>query len=244
MAAKKYFSNLDLNQNQIKSAVLETTTSAGVASPGNGQIIFDTGSNVLKYYDGATWQSPVGRFDGAVVYKGSIAHNAASPGTVANGDLYAFTSAGIATNYGGTYVEAGDFAVYDANAEIWTIIQGNVVEASTSSKGIVQLTTDEDAIDGVSTDKAVVPSTLLAWADETDVTEANRKQIIRKRVYASQTINSSGLTLTHSIGKNNPYVSVYSSSGQRVHLEVTKGDGTVVLTSNVELSGATVVISA
>lgn len=238
MAAKKYFSNLDLNQNQIKSAVLETTTSAGVASPANGQIIFDTGSNVLKYYDGATWQSPVGRFDGAIVYKGSIAHNAAAPGTVTNGDLYVFTSAGTATNYGGEYVQAGDYVIYDGTAEAWKVIQGNVVIASTTAKGIVELATNAEAEAGVNTDNAIVPSALTAWADQTD------KTIARKRVYTSQTINSSGLTLTHSIGKNNPYVSVYNSAGQRVSLEITKGTGTVVLTSNVELSGATVVISA
>jgi hypothetical protein len=238
MAAKKYFSNLDLNQNQIKSAVLETTTSAGIASPGNGQIIFDTGSNVLKYYDGATWQSPVGRFEGTVVYKGSIAHNAASPGTVTNGDIYAFSSAGVATNYGGATVQIGDFVVYDGDAEDWTVIQGNVVEASTSSKGIVELATGQEAIDGTDTAVAISPASLDSWSEQED------KTVARKRVYTSQTINSSGLTLTHAIGKNDPYVSVYSSSGQRVHLEITKGDGTIVLTSNVELSGATVVISA
>lgn len=238
MAAKKYFSNLDLNQNQIKSAVLETTTSAGVASPGNGQIIFDTGSNVLKYYDGATWQSPVGRFEGTVVYKGSIAHNAASPGTVTNGDIYAFSSAGVATNYGGATVQIGDFVVYDGNAEDWTVIQGNVVEASTSSQGIVELATGQEAIDGTDTAVAISPASLDSWSEQED------KTVTRKRVYTSQTINSSPTTLTHAIGKNDPYVSVYSSSGQRVHLEITKGDGTIVLTSNVELSGATVVISA
>lgn len=236
MAAKKYFSNLDLNKNQIKSAVLETTTSAGVASPANGQIIFDTGSNVLKYYDGTTWQSPVSRFEGAIVYKGSIGHDAAAPGTVTNGDLYVFTSAGTATNYGGGTVEIGDYVIYDGSS--WTVIQGNVIQSSTTAKGIVELATNEEAITGTDVDRAIVPSSLTAWADETDRT------IARKRVYTSQTINSSGLTLTHSIGKNNPYVSVYNSAGQRVSLEITKGTGTVVLTSNVELSGATVVISA
>lgn len=238
MAAKKYFSNLDLNQNQIKNAVLETTTSAGVASPADGQIIFDTGSNVLKYWDGAVWQSPVTRFEGEIVYKGAVAHDAAAPGTVTNGDLYVFTSAGTATNYGGDVVEIGDYVVYDSNASDWVVAQGNVIQASTTSKGIVELATNAEAETGTDTDRAIVPSSLTAWADQTD------KTVVRKRAYTSQTINSSGLTLTHSIGKNNPYVSVYNSSGARVSCEITKGTGTVTLTSNVEISGATVVISA
>lgn len=238
MAAKKYFSNLDLNLNQIKNAVLETTTSAGVASPGDGQIIFDTGSNVLKYWDGANWQSPVTRFEGRIVYQGTIAHDASAPGTLTNGDLYVFTSAGTATNYGGGVVEIGDYVIYDDNSETWIVAQGNVIQASTSAKGIVELATTAEAETGSDTQRAIVPDTLDAWAEQTD------KTVVRKRAYTSQTINSSGLTLTHAIGKNNPYVSVYNSGGARVSCEITKGDGTVTLTSNVEISGATVVISA
>lgn len=236
MAAKKYFANLDLNQNQIKNAVLETVTSASVVSPGAGQVIFDTGSNVFKYYDGETWQSPVTRFEGQIVYKGSVAHNAAAPGTVTSGDLYVFTSSGTATNYGGGVVEPGDYVIYDGSS--WVVIQGNIIEASTTSKGLVMLASDVEAAAGSDTSKAIVPSSLLAWADQED------KTVIRKRAYSSQTINSSGLTLTHSIGKNNPKVSVYNSDGAKVNLEITKGTGTVILTSNVEISGATVVISA
>ena len=242
MAAKKYFANLDLNQNQIKNAVLETVTSASVVGPSSGQIIFDTESSVLKYYDGTTWQSPVTRLEGQMVYKGAVAHNASAPGTVTSGDLYAFTSSGVATNFGGSVVEAGDYALY--NGDSWMIIQGNTIEASTTSAGIVQLATDEETIDAIDTSKAASPSGLTAWADDMNTLAANRKQIARKKVYTSQTINSSGLTLTHAIGKNNPQVSVFNSAGAKVSLEVTKGNGTVVLTSNTSLSGATVVISA
>jgi len=242
MAAKKYFANLDLNQNQIKNAVLETVTSASVVGPSSGQIIFDTGVSILKYYDGTTWQSPVTRLEGQMVYKGAVAHNASAPGTVASGDLYAFTSSGEATNFGGSIVESGDYALY--NGDSWMIIQGNTIDSSTTAAGIVQLATEEETIDAVNTLKAVSPAGLTAWADDTDTLAANRKQIARKRVYTGQTITSAGLTLTHAIGKNNPSVSVYSSAGAKVTLEVTKGNGTVVLTSNTSLSGATVVISA
>jgi hypothetical protein len=239
MAAKKYFSNLDLNQNQIKNAVLETVTSASLTTPGTGRIIFDTGSNIFKYYDGTAWQSPVTRLEGQLVYKGSILANADAPESPKAGDVYVFSSAGEAIHYGGEIVEVGDYVVCNGAifGSLWVVIQGNVVQSSTSGKGIVSLATDEEAKTGNDTAKAIVPSSATAWEDETDRT------VVRKRVYTSQTINSSGLTLTHLIGKNDPYVSVYNSSGARVSLEITKGDGTVILTSNVEISGATVVIS-
>ena len=78
MAAKKYFVDIDLQKNELVSAVLHNTTSGGVATPVAGQIIFDTDSDTLKYYDGTAWQSSETRLDGALQYKGSIAHGAAA----------------------------------------------------------------------------------------------------------------------------------------------------------------------
>jgi hypothetical protein len=239
MAAKKYFANIDLNKNQIKNAVAETITQAAADSGKvTGQLIFDTGTATLKYYDGSNWQSTKTRFSGQILYKGAIGHDAASPESTNSGDLYVFTSPGTATNYGGGVVEIGDYVIYNGATTSWSVIQGNVVQSSTGVKGIVELATSDEAETGSDTARAIVPSALKAWADQTD------KTVTRKRVFTGQTINSSPNTLTHAIGNNNPYVSVYTSTGQRVHLEITKGNGTVVLTSNVELSGATVVISA
>jgi hypothetical protein len=237
MAAKKYFVDIDLNQNELVSAVLQNTTSGGVASPVAGQIIFDTGDNVLKYYDGTAWQASETRLDGALQYKGSIAHNAAAAASPQQGDLYVFNSAGTATNYGGGVVEAGDFAIY--NGSSWDVIQGNTVDASESDKGVVELATDAETIDGSDTVRAITPSNLTAWA-----TQSN-KTVVRKRVYSNQTISTTGTTLTHGIGTDDPQVAVYDSNDDEIDVLVEIGSGTVTLTVNgTNLTGNTVVITA
>lgn len=239
MAAQKYYANIELNQNQIKNVVLETTTPTTVGSTISGRVIFDTGDEILKYYDGNNWQSVETRFDGQILYKGAIAHNAAAPDPAAvNGDLYVFTSGGTATNYGNVTVEAGDYVIYDGSS--WKVIQGNVILASESNSGLIRLA-DEVGFSEVTTevdDVAVTPADIYTWADQ------NNKTVVRKRVYSSETINSSGVTYTHGIGKNDVKVTVYNSSSQVIHLQVVKGSGTVTVTSNSEESGLTVVISA
>ena len=51
--AVDYESNIDLHNNQIKNVVIDSVASdpAGV----NGKIIYNTGEQVLKYYDGESW---------------------------------------------------------------------------------------------------------------------------------------------------------------------------------------------
>jgi hypothetical protein len=237
MAAKKYFVDIDLQKNELVSAVLHNTTTGGVASPVSGQIIFDTDDDVLKYYDGSAWQSAETRLDGALQYKGSITHDEGAATSPQSGDLYVFSSAGTATNYGNVVVEVGDFAIY--NGTSWDVIQGNTVDATDSVKGVVELATDAETISGSDTVRAITPSNLTAWAGQTD------KTVVRKRVYSNQTISTSGTTLTHGIGTDNPQVVVYDSDDDEVDVLVEIGSGTVTLTVNgSNLTGTTVVITA
>lgn len=237
MAAKKYFVDIDLQKNELVSAVLHNTTAGGVAGAVAGQIIFDTGDSVLKYYDGTAWQSSETRLDGALQYKGSIAHNAAAANSPQQGDLYVFSSAGTATNYGGGVVEAGDFAIYNGSG--WDVIQGNTVDATETVKGVVELATDAETITGSDTVRAITPSNLTAWATQTN------KTVVRKRVYSNQTIATTGTTLTHGIGTDNPQVAVYDSNDDEIDVLVEIGSGTVTLTVNgTNLTGNTVVITA
>ena len=237
MAAKKYFVDIDLQKNELVSAVLHNTTSGGVATPVAGQIIFDTDSDTLKYYDGTAWQSSETRLDGALQYKGSIAHGAAAAVSPQTGDLYVFTSAGTATNYGNVPVEVGDFSIYNGTG--WDVIQGNTVDATDAVKGVVELATDAETITGSDTVRAVTPSNVTAWA-----TQAN-KTVVRKRVYSNQTIETGGTALTHGIGTDNPQVVVYDSNDDEIDVLVEIGSGTVTLTVNgSNLTGTTVVITA
>lgn len=237
MAAQKYYANIELNQNQIKNVIVETTTTAAVGSTVAGRLIFDTVNNVIKYYDGSNWQTVENRFSGQIIYKGAIAHNASSPTPAAiNGDLYVFTSAGTATNYGNFLVEIGDYVIYDGSN--WKIIQGNIILASESNSGLVKFATDNE-VTSETDDVSMTPANIYYWADQTNRT------VERKRFYSTNvTIGPTGETFTHGIGKDDPKVTVYNSSGQIINLQVVKGSGTVTITSNTEQIGLTVVITA
>lgn len=234
MAQKKFFVDINLNKNQLVNAALENISSSGVASPATGQIIFDTGDSKLKYYTGSIWQSAETRFEGALQYKGAVAHSATAPVDPAKGDLYVFNSAGTATNFGGTVVQSGDFAIYNGSG--WDIIQGNIVSASESVAGIVELATDAETITGTDTARAVTPANIAAWATQTD------KTIVRKRVYSGQTISTTPLVLTHALGNSDVQVQVYNSSGDMIEVLVTKGSGTITLTANSSIPGNCLVV--
>ena len=237
MASKKYFSSLDLNKNKIKNAVLQKTTSteADQSQPKAGQVIFDTGSNVFKYYNGTVWQAPVSRFEGQILYKGVIAANAAAPTeTPKNGDLYVFNTAGKATNYGDMEVSSGDYAIYDgAN---WKVVQGNVIEASTTTKGVVRFATSDDFeyTDDFENPVVISPKVLKTWEKNIGIT--------RRSVYTLD-IDNAGKVINNIITANNPVVDVYYQ-GQKIDLEISKANDTVIIKSDMPLNGVTVIITA
>lgn len=234
MAAKKFFVDLDLQKQTLKQARLENVAVSGVSSPATGQVAFDTASSKMAFYNGASWEVVGQLAVDTVNYKGGVGHD----GTVSSpdaGDMYIFTSAGTATNFGSAVVQAGDFAIYSGSQ--WDIIQKNVEAASTSVAGYVELATDAETITGTDSERAVTPSALKAFQDQ------ENKTLVRKRVYTGQDL-SSPVTLTHGIGNSNVQVSVYDESdGAEIIVGVVKGTGTVTLTSNVSVT-ATVVISA
>ena len=56
--ATKFLANLNLSQNELQNARIQnltTTQITGIASPVDGQIVFDTTVDKLKYYNGTAW---------------------------------------------------------------------------------------------------------------------------------------------------------------------------------------------
>jgi len=240
MAAKKYFVDIDLNRNALANAVLENTTAANVVDPKKGQIIFDTESKTLKYWDGGVWQSSETRLSGALQYKGGIASNAAEPNLPQAGDLYVFNSYGRAVNFEKAgqelYVEIGDFAIRNS-ANGWDIIQGNVSDATVAKPGMVQLATESEAINATNSTKVITPSSLGKWANQANNT------VVRKKIYNDQTIAIAGTELSHDF--DSPQVKVYDQTGDEVDVMVVHSANKVTLSVNRKnLEKAKVVISS
>jgi len=52
----KYFSNINLNKNELQNAVIHlVASSSSITSPVQGQIIYDQSDDLIKYYDGSIW---------------------------------------------------------------------------------------------------------------------------------------------------------------------------------------------
>jgi hypothetical protein len=157
MGAKKYFTDLDLNQNQIKNVVLEkiqeSTDFEASINKKAGRIVFDntnTGmedsngdyifNNEIKYFDGTDWQLVSGRFDGQIFYKGKLKGSDLLNINPEVGDLYVFMTESLNPTLG-KRVFSGDMVICRAAYgpdSIWEIIKGNVVEASEINKGLVK----------------------------------------------------------------------------------------------------------
>ena len=238
MAKSKYFVDIDLNKNELLNLVLQKTISNNVSIPISGQIIFDENDKLLKYYDGAIWQTSKTRLDGALQYKGMISnYSAPAVSNSQTGDVYVLGAEGILSNYNGAMVKVGDFIIYNGSG--WDLIKGNIIFANESTKGVAELATDEETISGVDTGRVITSANLSAWAIQTN------KNVIRQRVYVNETISTSGTVFTHEIGNDNPIVAVYDINNKEIVAAVKIGPGTVTVTVNeFDLENATVIIAA
>lgn len=58
--ATKFLANLNLSQNELQNARIQNLTTTqinAIASPVEGQIVYDTTADVLKYYNGSSWSA-------------------------------------------------------------------------------------------------------------------------------------------------------------------------------------------
>lgn len=93
-----------------------------------------------------------------------VAGGSGVAGVILKGDQWEITVTGI---LGSKTVDVGDLvrALVDTPAQVstsWFISSYNTQQATTSIRGTVKLATDAEAITGTNTDKAIVPSSLVA----------------------------------------------------------------------------------
>ena len=233
MAAKKYFVDLNLNKNQITELSLENRTN-DPNIPVSGEIYFNSVDKKIKFYDGSSWQSLGQVSADYVVYKGTLAHTASAPSSPKTGDLYIFSSSGVAVNFANQKVESGDFAIY--NGSTWDIIQKNIdLQIATEAEpGIVELATQQEVNTGTDTSRVITPVTLDGFRIN--------KAISSVLLFENKTINNAGTTLTHNLSNKNITLECYENN-RKIILEYTVPTiNTAVVYSTIEITNINIII--
>ena len=133
---KKVLTDLNLNQNELQNATIQNLASAP-ASPVAGQVYYNTATNKYMGYNGSAWvdlsnQGEVYTFSNGLTKDGSN-----------NVTLDVATSSAIGGVIVGTNISVA------ANGTI------SVADASTSTKGLIEIATDTEASTGTDTTRAI-----------------------------------------------------------------------------------------
>lgn len=201
MATKEFYHDIDLVKlSELKNfRVHNVTTSARgtlggtLSTTHKGLSVWDTDLSSLWIWNGSAFVSP-GGVAGAMTFKGVVAFGAAEPSSPANGDYYVFNSAGTNTWNSSDVVQVGDSAVW--NGTDWSFIQGNVLAASESVAGIIEIATQAETNTGTDDVRAVTPLKLATYATG---------KAFAKVYYAGSLtlVANTPLTVTHSLALQN-----------------------------------------
>lgn len=243
MAAKEFYHDIDLvkvsqllNFRVHNITTTDRGTLAGTLSGSHkGLSVFDTDLNAIYIWNGSAFQS-VGTVAGAMTFKGVVAYNATEPGTPATGDYYVFNTAGTNTWESSDVVQIGDSVVWDGTN--WKFIQGNVIAATTSIAGIVELATDAESSTGTDTVRAVTPSGLTQFYTDKKLAKVYF-------ISGASLVANTPLTVTHNLALQNRdafTINVMSSNSQ-VSVDVDSTDtNSLTVTSAVSITASITVI--
>lgn len=145
--SQKWFNGLNLQQNQLENAVIQNLAS-DPSSGKAGQIYYNTTDNGYRYYNGTAWVSI-----SADAIKSIVDGDGLTSSTSGNAVTISLGTPS-ASGYSGS--DANTYGSNSVTADSHTH-QINLPNASTSTKGVVQLAADNDT---TSTNKAVTPKQL------------------------------------------------------------------------------------
>jgi hypothetical protein len=245
MATKLYYHDLDLVKvsELLNARIHNITTSArttlgGTLATGNkGLLVYDTELSGFYVWNGSAWAAVTSTVSGAMTFKGVVTFNATVPTSPATGDFYVFSNSGSNTWQGTTVVETGDSVVWDGTE--WKFIQGNVLDASETVKGVVELANTAEAETGTDTIRAVTPAGV----------QAKLINYRAAKVYYGSSISLTAnipATVAHNLNlqnKNAFTINVMDSGHSAISVDVDSTDqNNLTLTSAVTLTGVSVTI--
>lgn len=226
----------------VSPPILPTTTSVSSASwvldedtmSSNSATKVPTQQSVKTYVDTQVSSALASEMSWKGAYNASTDSPSldTTPSGVKKGDTYYVTVAG---SFFDTYaLKVGDMLVAniddaDALAE-WTIVPAlsSVPDASTSTKGLIELSTSAEVITGTDTVRAVTPSTLKSWAEQTG------KYVTRKYAVSVGNGSLTTITVSHNLGTSDVTVMLYDNTTKDViecEMEITDSN-TVTLKFN------------
>lgn len=216
MAEKKFLVDINLNLNQLLNGRVENGTSFVTGGVGSkGRVMYDTSTNRILYDTGTTIETVANLNDvtGLLDFKGGYDALTNTPdlttplaGSVLKGDFYVVTVDGVA--FFGEPLTVGDslIAQIDNPSALtdWVVLNGNVVYASETVAGIIEIATQVETDGGTDDLRAITPLKLSTYV--------TNKAITKKVEFLSQLLSPLPLTLTHNLNTRQVQVSVYDSS--------------------------------
>ena len=241
--AVKFLDNLDLNDNQLLNARLENLAS-DPGSANAGDVIFNTTSNVMKYYNGSGWISLTAdtNFDNWELGDGS------STATISSGDTAIWSGgtgittaldtktitisvdAATATTRGAVELFSNTVQSVAANSVTATASRSYGLQLNSDGQAVVNVPwtdTDTTMTWNVTADSggsvSVGDGQTVDWAGGTGITTAYSTPSGNRTVTITNSLPFNGLTLASTTGSN----SAIANSGT-----ITIAAGTGITTTN------------
>lgn len=174
--AIKHLSDIDLNKNQLKKARVQVETSssaAGLSSPAEGQIYYDSTDNELRFYNGTAWVSATNtdinvNIDNLKARLPQINSSVTiGTGTGVHTTTSGNLNVGVGLNVVGNTVLAGDLTVNGTTTTVNTTnldVTDNIIVLNNGQTGAAPTSLRS----GIEVERGDDANTILHWNDNID----------------------------------------------------------------------------